>query len=629
MSSLSISRQIYLAVGCALALLAALASLSYLATTQLATIFDGYKATAHQTLAADELLQDVFDAQFAAFRYRLNPSEHQAEAVWKQIEKMADEQMATRKTLAGDDVVLGKLLEISRSIEGYRDAFAQMTELKAKSDRIVADLSEIGPQVREKLTSIMDFAYENGDTWVGYDVGIAQQELMRGRFYHERYLLTSDPNTFARALGFLMKAKSQIESLYARLYDPAMQRLALEATDQISAYIDSAEQNRYVIIARNDVRDRELDALSPYMRGQLKELVHSAVDRQRMLGSSGTETAETTLFLAVFLSIGALIIGGALGVIVARHISGSVRDMADTMSELAEGNLDVTVKGTEQEHELGMMARAMEVFKVNAQHLQRSLDKERELSGLQRQFVSMVSHEFRTPLAIIDGNAQRLQRRPEKITADRVLKVVKTIRTSVMRLTDLMESVLSAARMEGGQIKFEPNPFDIGKMIGEVCRSYADINSRHTIEVDLQMLPETYDGDAKLLHQVVSNLVSNAIKYSPDDTTVHVRGYLMEDDGILISVKDEGVGIPNEELHKLFERFFRASTSTGIPGSGIGLHLAQQLVALHDGTVHVQSAIGKGTVFEIRLPARKEASITIARACEDEASNAIHEHQPA
>ena len=627
MSSLSISRQIYLAVGCALALLAALAGLSYLATTQLASIFVGYKTTAHQTLAADELLQDVFDAQFAAFRYRLTPSESQADAVWDQIENMAQAQKAAEQTLAGDVRVLDMLQQISLTIYGYRHAFAQMTELKAKSDQFVSNLSEIGPQIRETLTVIMDFAYENGDTWVGYDVGIAQQQLMRGRFYHERYLLTNDPETFDLAIGFMAMAKNHIDSLHPRLYDPAMQKLALETVDQIAAYIDTAEQNRYVIIARNDVRDRELDALGFHMRAQLEELVHSAVDRQRTLGSSGTETAEMTLFLVAFLSIGALITGGALGAIVARQISGSVRDMAGTMSELADGNLEVDVKGTEHKHELGMMARAMEVFKVNAQHLQRSLDKERELSGLQRQFVSMVSHEFRTPLAIIDGNAQRLQRRPDKITTDRVLKVVETIRTSVLRLTDLMESVLSAARMEGGQIKFEPASFDIGKMVGEICRNYADINSQHKLEVDIRALPEAYNGDAKLLHQVVSNLISNAIKYSPENTTVHIRGFQTEDESVVISVEDEGVGIPNEELDKLFERFFRASTSTGIPGSGIGLHLVQQLVALHDGAVHVKSVIGHGTTFEVHLPACEKAPPTIIGASDGEADKSIQEHE--
>jgi signal transduction histidine kinase len=274
------------------------------------------------------------------------------------------------------------------------------------------------------------------------------------------------------------------------------------------------------------------------------------------------------------------------------------------MTELAGGNLDVALNSTEQEHEIGKMARALEVFKLNAKELRRTLEKERELNGLQRQFVSMVSHEFRTPLAIIDGHAQRLERRPDKLTTERILKTTKTVRKSVMRLTELMESVLNAARMEDGRIQFQPAAFDLKDMVADICRSYGDIDSSHDIDMDLDGLPEACYGDVKLLRQVVSNLLSNAIKYSPEKTTVFVRGNQTEEGGSAISVRDEGVGIPSDELEQLSERFFRASTSVGIPGTGIGLHLVKQFVALHDGDMAVKSVVGQGTTFEIRLPAK-------------------------
>lgn len=625
MNSLSISRQIYIAVGCALLLLATLGGLSYLATSQLAQIFAGYKATAHQTRVANELLEDIIDARLAAFSYRLTPSEEHAEVVWNHIERISDRERDAELTLAGDAFVLDLLQQIAGSMEGYRDAFGEMTELTAKSDRIADNISEIGPRMRAKLTAIMDFASENGDTWVGYDVGIAQQELMRGRFYNERFLLTNDLDTFTSAQAFMRGARKQIEALYPRIYDPEMQGLALEVIGQISAYIDAAEENRDVIIKRNQVRDDRLDALGPQMRGQLDQLLLSAVNRQQSMGADGTDRTETTLFLVALLSASALCIGSALGIFVARHISGSVRDMADTMAELAGGNLDVPVSGSEQEHELGMMARALDVFKVNARRLQQSLEKERELNDLQRQFVSMVSHEFRTPLAIIDGNAQRLQRRPEKISKDRVLKVVMSIRTSVIRLTDLMESVLSAARMEGGRIDFEPRNFDIGAMITEICGNYADINRRHKIETDLGDLSETYYGDVKLLRQVMSNLVSNAVKYSPEDTTVFIRAIRADDGRIVISVRDQGVGIPQEEVDRLFERFFRASTSTGIPGTGIGLHLVKHLIDLHGGSLRVESVVGEGTTFEVSLPTDQDGAIASTESEDNDRSLAAFE----
>lgn len=618
-ASLSIRNQIYLAIGSVLTLLTALAGLSYLATAQLAGIFADYKATAHQTLLANELVEDVFNAQFAAFDYRLSPSEQEAQAVWSRVDDIVEGQRSAEQIFAEDVLALDGLQRIARSTEAYQAAFARMTELKNESDGIVADFSTIGASIREKLTAVMDFAYENGDTWVGYDIGIAQQELMRGRFHQERYLITDDPETFKASIAFMAAAKSQVESLYPRIYDPKMQSLALNAIAQISAYVDAANRNRDIITKRNNVRDHRLDKLGPQIKEQLEDLLDMVVSRQKELGLNGSSNTRATLLLVTLLSGGALCVGAILAVFVARRISGSVSGMAKTMSQLAGGNLDIVVDGADQKHELGMMARALEVFKVNAQELQRSLDKERELNGLQRQFVSMVSHEFRTPLAIIDGNAQRLNRRPDKVTTERISKVTKTIRTSVLRLTDLMESVLSAARVEGGQVKFEPVAFDIGGMIAEVCRSYADISKNHRINTEFQALPAAFHGDVKLLRQVVSNLVSNAIKYSPENTTVSVHGIQADDGSVTISVTDQGVGIPSDELDKLSERFFRASTSTGIPGTGIGLHLVKQFVALHGGKMNVDSVVGQGTTFEVWLPAQIAGS-EIDAIAEDEAA---------
>lgn len=236
------------------------------------------------------------------------------------------------------------------------------------------------------------------------------------------------------------------------------------------------------------------------------------------------------------------------------------------------------------------------------ERLARSLEKELELSGLQRQFVSMVCHEFRTPLAIIDGNAQRVTRRHDKITSDRLLGNIGKIRRAVVRLTDLVESVLDAAQIEAGNLKFEPRSCRLQGMIEGVCGSYRELNAGHQINHDAEQLPSDVYADIKLMRQVVSNLVSNACKYTPEGTTVWVRAAAIDDDRVAISVSDDGVGIPKSELDKLFDRFSRASTSTGIVGTGIGLHLAKTLVEMHGGSIKVDSVEGEGTTFSISLP---------------------------
>ncbi|MGI9417347.1 MAG: ATP-binding protein [Geminicoccaceae bacterium] len=270
-------------------------------------------------------------------------------------------------------------------------------------------------------------------------------------------------------------------------------------------------------------------------------------------------------------------------------------------------------KRQNQPDELDQLAASMNVMhgKIRSSYddiakfrddLEAALNKERELSGLQRQFVSMVSHEFRTPLAIIDGNAQRLLRRIDKVTPDKLADVMGKMRVSVHRLTELMESMLSAARLEDGRIEFDPGECDIRTLIEETCSGYRELNRDHQFILDIDRLPAMISADQKLLRQVISNLVSNAIKYAPDGRRIWITAREDPPDHVRIAVRDEGIGIPEDELEMLFGRFFRASTSTGIPGSGIGLHLVKHLIDLHGGEVGVESREGEGTTFVVRLP---------------------------
>jgi signal transduction histidine kinase len=261
-----------------------------------------------------------------------------------------------------------------------------------------------------------------------------------------------------------------------------------------------------------------------------------------------------------------------------------------------------------QERLEAMVADRTKELESQKARLQHALDREKELSGLQRQFVSMVSHEFRTPLSIIDGNAQRMIRRHDKLDADRLFKGLGKIRSSVSRLTELVEAVLGAARLEDGVIEFNPAPFDLGGAVNEVYRNYQELNPSHQLFVDTENLPGEVQVDGKLIRQVISNLVSNAVRYSPEGTRVWIVGTTSDDGSVAIAVRDEGPGIPLDELDKLFDRFYRASTSTGIVGTGIGLHIVKALVDLHHGRIDIDSTEGEGSTFTVYLPHQKDSS---------------------
>lgn len=607
MSSLRISTQIYLAVGSVLALLALLAGQSYLATDKLAGIFGDYKETTQQTLIANQLFEDVFDAQFAALNYRLSASSEEIQIVVNSVDKIAERRTSAMETFADNEEALARLWRIGKFAEQYQEAFAQMIKLNARSDKMVSDLETTAARASSNLSQIMDHAADSRDVSIIFPLSRAQQDFLRGLSYHDRYLVTDDAQIFDQVGLFLDKVTNELTALRNRIDDPGNADLVTAIVDDIAAYKKTIWRNRDVMTMHNEMRDRKLDTLGPLIKQDAEDLIRLVTDEQLKLGADGASRTGLTLLQVALLSVSAFGIGCLLAVLVSRRISQRIRSMAHSMTDLANGDLDIVIRDTDKKHELGLMARALEVFKVNAIQLQQSLDKERELSGLQRQFVSMVSHEFRTPLAIIDAHAQRILRRGgEHLPAPAVAGVAK-IRRAVKSLTELMESVLVAARMEDGCVQFDPKPCLLPDLIDEIAKNHRELNSDRKIHLDIDRLPQEIMADGKLLRQVFSNLISNALKYSPGKKDVWLEGWSGDKGEIVISVRDEGVGIPQAEQEKLFSRFFRASTSAGIAGTGIGLHLVAHLVQLHNGSVDVESVEGEGTTFRVTLPSTRPA----------------------
>ena len=237
---------------------------------------------------------------------------------------------------------------------------------------------------------------------------------------------------------------------------------------------------------------------------------------------------------------------------------------------------------------------------AKAEELQQALAKEQELSEMQRQFVATASHEFRTPLAIIDGSVQRILRRKDHISVEELKERGATIRKAVATMTGLMEAALNAARMDGGQSSVEIGAVELPGLISEICERYSELNEDLRLNCDLEKLPDRILADRAALEQVFGNLISNAIKYSPGGADVTVDGW-RENEYAVIAVSDRGIGIDEEDIPSMFSRFFRAKTSIGISGTGIGLNLAKTLIELHQGSISVQSEKGEGSKFVVKL----------------------------
>lgn len=248
-----------------------------------------------------------------------------------------------------------------------------------------------------------------------------------------------------------------------------------------------------------------------------------------------------------------------------------------------------------------MVKSATKEIKVKAEELKEALAKEKTLNEQQRHFISVASHEFRTPMTVIDGTVQRMLRRKDVMTADELEKRAAKIRSAIKTMTTLMESTLSAARLDTGKEIINAIECDLRSIIFEVAGRQQDLDTNHKIYTEIANIPDRIIGDPTALEQVFTNLLSNAVKYSATNPEITIEGK-QDGDDVLISVRDRGIGIDEHELPQMFSRFFRASTASGIPGTGIGLNLVKTLVELHDGSITVDSVKGEGSTFTVRLP---------------------------
>ena len=234
--------------------------------------------------------------------------------------------------------------------------------------------------------------------------------------------------------------------------------------------------------------------------------------------------------------------------------------------------------------------------------LKASLIKEKELGQLKESFVTVASHQFRTPLAVIQSNAELLEmlnNLGQKQETEKYAKVTNRITTAISKMTDLMDDLLTLGKLTSGKVTYNPESFDLVEFCNILTEEFniIQIDGR---SIDFITLGESYMVylDAKLLEHALSNLISNAFKYSLGKGNPKLSLEFKEKE-LVLSVKDFGLGIPKEEQLNLFEPFFRADNVTEIQGTGLGLSIAKEYVQVNKGNIIATSILGEGSCFEI------------------------------
>jgi len=237
--------------------------------------------------------------------------------------------------------------------------------------------------------------------------------------------------------------------------------------------------------------------------------------------------------------------------------------------------------------------------------IRNALAKEKELGELKSRFVTMASHEFRTPLTTILSSTELLEHYSHKWNEEKKAVHLQRIQSAVNHMTWLLNDVLLIGKAEAGKLEFKPVPLNLTHFCSDLIEGIQISTSSHTLNFRTQEQHLEAVMDEKLLRHILSNLLSNAIKYSPQGGTVYFD-LACSQGQVLFQVRDEGIGIPAADQAKLFDSFHRASNVGTIPGTGLGLAIVKNSVDLHGGTIAVNSGVGVGTTFIVSLPLNKQ-----------------------
>ena len=235
-----------------------------------------------------------------------------------------------------------------------------------------------------------------------------------------------------------------------------------------------------------------------------------------------------------------------------------------------------------------------------------ALEKEKELNEMKSRFVSMASHEFRTPLSAILSSTSLIEHYINPEQQDKRRKHIDRIKSSVKNLTSILDDFLSLEKLEQGKVEAHNSQINLKEFIEDAIEEMEGMSKRKQQKIHYHYHgPEEVYQDKKILRNVLLNLLSNAIKYSPEGKSIYVSSKI-KDEKAIITVKDEGIGIPLDAQRHLFDKFFRARNAVNIQGTGLGLNIVKRYVELLDGTISFNSQENAGTSFLVEIPKNKK-----------------------
>lgn len=299
-------------------------------------------------------------------------------------------------------------------------------------------------------------------------------------------------------------------------------------------------------------------------------------------------TQSTVIGLLAGVVVSCAVIGFVLLYFAARFISDPLVHMSNATKEIAKGNFDVVIHHKSKD-ELGTLA---ENFTLMASEL-------KTMEYLRKDFMSNVSHEFKTPIASIQGFVEMLQ--DKDLPDEEFTQYTNIIIEETTRLNRLCSNMLKMSRLDNQIIYNKSTSFALDEQIRKVVLLLEEQWSKKNLEFDICLEPVTYWGDPELLQQLWMNLIENAIKFSDEYGSIRISSDETASE-IMVKIEDEGIGIAEESINRIFEKFYQADASHAQIGNGLGLSIAKRIVDLCGGMIRCESKIGEGTTFTVTLP---------------------------
>lgn len=370
-------------------------------------------------------------------------------------------------------------------------------------------------------------------------------------------------------------------------------------TKELKAAVSALEESQhlYMLIAQNfpDGTINVLDGNFNYVFAEGTEFIRSGIDRAKMIGLN-----YITLLPKKYRKL------------VTHELTRVFEGLPRTFEIVTEKHTFIMsavplYDNAESVNRILLVEKNITEQKQAEEDMVAALKKERELNEMKSRFVSMASHEFRTPLATVLSSVNLVNRYAETNNQEGIAKHVSRIRSSVRNLTSILNDFLSLEKLEQGKVKFQPEEFSMYELARSVTEEISSM-TKNGQDLQLNCCPESaactsgvINGlDPQLIRNILFNLLSNAVKYSKENTVISLT--IQIEKKLTITVKDQGIGIPPNEQEHLFERFFRAKNVTNIQGTGLGLNIVQKHVDLMGGTIEFESKLDIGTTFTITLP---------------------------